>query len=148
MIQKLRTLLAFDYGTKKIGVAVGQELSASTTPLETLISTDEKPDWPAISKLIETWQPDALVVGIPLNMDGSEQDMTHSARRFANKLEGRYHLPVFGIDERLSSIEAKQIYYDFTKSGEPGSKNRNILLDSIAAELILQTFFSEQGKNE
>ncbi len=141
-----RTLLGFDYGTQQIGVAVGQELTATSTPLATLASRNENPDWDAITRLIETWRPAALVVGIPLNMDGTEQPMTESARRFARRLEGRYRLPVHLTDERLSTVEAGRLLREtVTDSGTRRSRRRREL-DEVAAHLILQTWFSQQAR--
>ncbi len=140
-MKQSRTLLGFDYGSKKIGVAVGQELTRSSTPLKTLRNSGGDPDWRAIGELIEQWRPAALVVGIPLNMDGSEQPMTAAARRFVRRLEGRYGLPVHAADERLSSIEAGQLMYEAT-AGDRGSRRR-LGVDEVAATVILQTFFSQ-----
>ncbi len=137
-----RTVLGFDFGSKYIGVAVGQELTGDATPLETLHAVGDKPDWDGITRLIETWRPAALVVGIPLQMDGSEQDMTHAARRFARQLEGRFHLPVHPVDERLSSIEAEQLIYERADSDSRRARRRRGI-DAIAAQVILQTWFSE-----
>ncbi len=137
-----RTLLAFDYGHKKIGVAVGQELTASARPLCTLSARHGDPDWTAIGELIQQWRPAALVVGLPLQLDGSEQDTTHAARRFANRLRGRYHLPVYFADERLSSMVALQVLRD----QYPERKGRRQGVDAVAAQLILETFFSH-GEN-
>lgn len=141
-----RTLLAFDFGTKKIGVAVGQELTSSSSALPVLRSRDEAPDWEGITKLIEQWQPDALVVGIPLNMDGSENAMTHKAKRFSNRLAGRYGLPVFPADERLTTREAARDRYD--PHNQRGHKRAHqyrghMEVDSVAAQIILETFFSQ-----
>lgn len=137
-----RTLLGFDYGSRKIGVAVGQELTGSSTPLATLRNSGNDPDWDAIARLIAEWRPAALVVGIPLNMDGTEQPMTAAARRFARRLEGRYGLPVHHADERLSSIEAGQLMHDEARGG--GRGRRRLGVDEVAAHVILQTFFSQQ----
>jgi len=104
-----RTLLGFDYGDKKIGVAVGQELTASAHPLTTLYALSGQPDWEAISHLISHWRADALIVGLPLNLDDSEQRISKAARRFANRLWGRYQLPVYLADERLSSRGAAML---------------------------------------
>ena len=101
-----RTLLGFDYGKKRIGVAVGQKLTATATPAETLHSSNDQPDWAGIARLIETWRPQALVVGLPLHMDGTEHALTEAAREFGRALEQRFDLPVHLIDERLTSIEA------------------------------------------
>jgi putative Holliday junction resolvase len=126
-----RTLLGFDFGTRRIGVAVGQELTRTATALTTLNSRDGGPDWAAITRLIEEWQPDALVVGLPLNLDGSESESSRLARRFGNRLAGRYNLPVFTADERLSSSEAE------TLLAEQGRFDKADI-DRLAAQLILQ----------
>lgn len=136
MSHKPRVLLGFDFGTRRIGVAVGQELTATATALETLPSRDGGPDWAGISRLIEQWQPDALVLGLPLNLDGSEHEITRLARRFGNRLHGRYNLPVYTIDERLSSAEAEQLLAG--KSHDKGD------VDKLAAQLILESWLSSQ----
>lgn len=134
-----RTLLGFDYGMRKIGVAVGQELTGTSSPVTVLRHLGGGPDWAAITRLIEQWRPDGLVVGIPLNMDGSEQPMTSAARRFARRLAGRYGLPVHEADERLSSRAAAELIH------EPGSGSRSRRgLDEVAAHVILQTYMSEK----
>ncbi len=135
----LRTLLGFDFGTQKIGVAIGQELTETATPLETVRVINSKPDWQAITRLFDTWQPDAAVVGIPLNMDDSKQAMTQAALRFQRQLQGRYNLPVYGADERLTSKEAENILYANGKRG----KIRTGEIDPIAASLILKTWMQD-----
>ena len=131
-----QTLLGFDYGRKRIGVAVGQQITRSATALTTVRARDGKPDWPAISHLIEEWKPDALVVGIPYHMDGTEQDMTHAARRFSRQLEGRYRLPVYPADERLTSY--------IVESSLPGNSNAHQDIDPLAARLILQDWLQQK----
>ncbi len=128
-------LLGFDYGNKKIGVAVGQSLTGAARPLKTVVVKDNKPDWREISRIIDTWQPAALVVGLPLTMEGGEQDMTKAARRFGRQLRGRYHLPVHTMDERLSSNAAGRL------QREKGGNMRK--LDPVAAQLILETWLAE-----
>ncbi len=135
------TFLGFDFGMKRIGIATGQNLTFTTTSLEVLPATDGKPDWDLISRLIDTWRPDALIVGIPLSMDGGENDMTHAARRFGNRLRERYHLPVYLIDERLSSREAEQL---LATPGKRRSKTGTQRVDAVAAQVILQTWMAEQ----
>jgi putative Holliday junction resolvase len=141
-----RTLLGFDYGTRKMGVAVGQELTGTSRPLVTLRHIGGGPDWDAVTRLIEQWRPDGLVVGIPLNMDGTEQPMTAAARRFARRLAGRYRLPVYEADERLSSRAAGDFIH------EAGAERRRHGVDEVAAHVILQTYMSgvesEQRKDE
>ena len=129
------TLLGFDYGPAKIGVAVGQTLTGTASPLTTLRAIQQKPDWEGIGQLIDTWQPEALIVGLPFNMDDTEAEIAQRARRFARQLKGRYHLPVHMVDERLTSLEAKQQLSRRPKKIEE--------LDAIAAKLILETWLSE-----
>ena len=138
-----RTFLGFDFGTQKIGVAVGQELTATATPLQIVRVINLKPDWLTITEIFNTWRPDAAVVGIPLNMDDSEQSMTQSALRFQRQLEGRYQLPVYGADERLTSREATSILYSGGKLGKIQAGE----VDPVAAQLILETWLQEH-KNE
>jgi len=126
------TLLGFDYGRKRIGVAVGQRLTATATALTTVRAREGKPDWPAISRLVAEWQPQALVVGIPYHMDGSEQNMTRDAQRFCRQLEGRYGLPVYRAEERLSSY--------IVEAGLPAGDRE---IDPLAAQVILQDWLQQ-----
>lgn len=143
-----RTLLGFDYGKRRIGVAVGQELTATAGPLETVNAIAGKPDWEAITRLINDWRADALVVGLPLNMDDSEQEMTRAARRFANQLKGRYHLPVFMIDERLTSVAAEGMLAEVPGGGKRiNAGKRRQLVDQLAAQVILTSFFNQQAND-
>jgi len=130
-----QTLLGFDFGKKRTGVAVGQSLTGTATGLTTLQSQRNKPDWSAIEALIKEWQPNALVVGIPVHMDGKEQDMTLAARKFARQLEGRFQLPVHEADERLSSAEAELSL---------GSNAEKEDIDREAARIILQSWLGSQ----
>lgn len=134
---KPRVLLGFDFGIKRIGVAVGQELTRTARALETLSSPDGGPDWSGISRLIEQWHPDALVVGLPLNLDGSEHEVSRLAQRFGNRLKGRYNLPVFTIDERLSSVEAER------QLAEQGRFDK-AAVDREAARIILESWLAQQ----
>ena len=133
-----RIFLGFDFGTKRIGVAVGQELTRSARALETLKSRDGGPDWAGISRLIEQWHPAALVLGLPLNLDGSDHEITRLARRFGNRLRGRYNLPVYTIDERLSSAEAE------TLLAQQGRFDKEAV-DKVAAQVILQSWLEQQS---
>jgi len=146
-ISKTRTLLAFDYGLKRIGVAVGQELTGTATALVTLRATDGKPDWAAITRLIEQWQPDALLVGLPLNMDGTFHDLSYRAQRFGNQLHGRYNLRAYFMDERLSSLEAER-ELKAGSSKKPGKKSRKVQaadIDKVAAKVILESWLMQQA---
>lgn len=139
---EVQTILAFDYGTKRIGVAVGQTLTASARALTTLKNINHnKPDWPALEKLFTQWQPQLCVVGLPLTMDGDEQVMTARARRFANQLHGRFGVQVETMDERLSSYEAEQILAE--KHSHRGYNKAEI--DSTAAELILKSWLQSHS---
>ncbi len=131
------TLLGFDYGTVRIGVAVGQTVTGTAKPLTTLPCHNGQPDWIAIGKLIDEWQPQRLVVGLPLHMDASEQDMTERARRFGNQLKGRYNLPVEMADERLTSREAE------AELEARGGKFDKAGIDALAAALILQSWLDQ-----
>ncbi|WP_341708173.1 Holliday junction resolvase RuvX [Halopseudomonas sp.] len=138
-----RRAMAFDYGTRQIGVAVGQTLTGSAEPLTNLRARDGVPDWDQIAKLIREWEPNVLVVGLPLNMDGSASDMSERAARFARRLNGRFQLPVETVDERLSTFEAKQ---HLKSQGRTPSSYRDDPVDSLAAALLLQTWLSSQSK--
>jgi putative Holliday junction resolvase len=135
-----RVLLGFDYGTSSIGVAVGQELTGTARGLTAVKAYDGKPDWAAVTRVIEEWRPALLIVGLPLNMDGTEHEVTTAARRFGNQLAGRYNLPVETIDERLTSIEAEGILAE-TGHMRPSKSD----VDKLAAELILQTWLDERA---
>ena len=132
-----RLVMAFDFGSRRIGVAVGQEMLGSTTPLEPLTARDGIPDWAVISRLLQEWEPDLLVVGLPLNMDDTESEMSRRARKFANRLHGRYGLPFEMVDERGSTREAKAIAH---ARGHKGNYRQHGV-DGIAAQLILAGFF-------
>ncbi|MCG6896717.1 MAG: Holliday junction resolvase RuvX [Thiocapsa sp.] len=136
----MTALLGFDFGQRKIGVAVGQTLTGSANPLVTLRSRNGKPDWEGIQALVSEWSPGALVVGLPFNMDDSEVDWSPQVHRFARQLHGRFGLAVHLIDERLTSIEARHQTRD-----RPGARflgQRDI--DAVAAALILETWLCEQ----
>lgn len=127
---KHNTLLGFDFGMRRIGVAVGQMITRTANPVAVLNARDGVPNWGHVQELIDTWNIDAIVVGIPLNMDGSKQPVTFAAQRFANKLSSRYGLPVYTVDERLTTVEAK--------------RHQQTELDSYAAKLILEQWLREQ----
>jgi putative Holliday junction resolvase len=135
-----RTFLGFDFGMKNIGVAVGQEITHTASPLTVIKAREGIPNWDQIQALITEWQPHQLIVGLPLNMDGSEQEMTAAARRFGNRLNGRFHLPVDLQDERLSTFEALE---QLGIKSKMQSNNRDDV-DRISAQLILQSWLNEQ----
>ena len=133
----MATLLGFDYGHRKIGIAVGQTLTRSATPLVTLRAQKNQPDWQGIARLIQDWTPTALVVGLPFHMDDREAQVAPEARRFARQLDGRFGLPVHLVDERLTSKEARSRLARRPKRIE--------VLDALAAALILETWLHDDG---
>jgi putative Holliday junction resolvase len=126
---------------KFIGVAVGQELTGTASPLGSVKATDGIPNWPQLSKFLDDWQPDLLVVGLPLNMDGSEQPLTSSARKFGNRLANKTKLVVKFQDERLTTVDAKQRL--FADGGYKNLKKDNI--DAESARLIIQSYFDNHS---
>lgn len=132
----MAVLLGFDYGTHKIGIAVGQSLTGTATPLETLGMVREKPDWTRIGLLLDEWRPEALVVGHPFEMSGREADNAEGAKRFARQLHGRYRLPVHMADERLTSREA------WARLGNEANRDPT-RVDALAAKLILETWLND-----
>lgn len=135
-----KVLLGFDFGMKRIGVAIGQTVTQTARPLATLSAKAGEPNWQALEKLLKKWLPDALVVGIPLNMDGSNQAITFAAKNFADHLRSRYALPVFEIDERLTTKAAREEI--FTNRGFKALQDGQV--DRVAAQLILQNWFAEK----
>ncbi|NJD00734.1 Holliday junction resolvase RuvX [Candidatus Erwinia dacicola] len=132
-----QTLLSFDFGTKSIGVAIGQQLTGTARPLAALKANDGVPDWNKIEALLKEWQPDRVVVGLPLNMDGTEQPLTARARKFSNRLHGRFGVQVDLHDERLSTVEARAEIFE--RGGFRAlSKGR---VDSLSAVIILESWF-------
>lgn len=133
------TLLAFDFGTRRIGVAVGNTVSATARPLTTI--NDERNDvrFTTIAALLHEWQPVALVVGLPCNDDGTPHEMTSRCRRFASQLKGRFNLPTILVDERYTSAAASSA---LDEAGIHGRKQKS-LLDQYAAQQILQAYFDE-----
>ena len=127
------SLLGFDFGQQRIGVAVGQQVTGTATAICTVQSRDGKPDWDAISGLIKEWQPDTLVVGLPLHADGEESEISLAARKFARQLEGRYRLPVHTMNEYLSSQAARELQQQNRQAGKTE-------IDAIAARIILQNW--------
>lgn len=139
------TLLGFDYGLKRIGVAVGQELTGTANALTTIRATDGKPDWDAITHLIEQWQPDAVVVGLPLNMDGTYHELSYRAKRFGNQLHGRYNLRAHFVDERLSSLEAERLLSEKPLQHKKARKPQAADIDKMAARVILESWLAQQS---
>ncbi|CAX61201.1 MULTISPECIES: Holliday junction resolvase RuvX [Erwinia] len=131
------TLLAFDFGTKSIGVAIGQQLTGTARPLAALKAQDGTPDWNKIEALLKEWEPDRVVVGLPLNMDGTEQPLTARARKFANRIHGRFGVQVDLHDERLSTVEARAELFE--RGGFRALSKGSV--DSLSAVIILESWF-------
>jgi len=134
--------MAFDFGLRQIGVATGNTVLGTTTALPVLRARDGVPDWEALARLVQEWEPDVLVVGDPLHMDGAPSELGKRARRFARQLHGRLGLPVEMADERLSSFEAKQ---QRRNSGHRGDFRQDPV-DSDAAGVILRTWLQESSR--
>lgn len=132
-----QTLLSFDFGTKSIGVAIGQQLTGTARPLAALKANDGVPDWNKIEALLKEWQPERVVVGLPLNMDGTEQPLTARARKFANRLHGRFGVQVDLHDERLSTVEARAELFE--RGGFRALSKGSV--DSLSAVIILESWF-------
>ena len=127
------TIVAFDFGLSRIGIAVGQAVTRTATGLTTLVARGGMPDWSHVDALIREWRPARLVVGLPLNMDGTMSDMAEAARAFAGDLEKRFNLPVDLCDERLTSFEARGL------SADPDERH------AVAARLIAETYLKERS---
>ena len=136
-------ILAFDYGEKRIGVAIGQAVTGTANPIDALAARNGEPDWQRVEALLSEWQPAFVVVGLPLNMDDTEQLLTKRAKKFANRVHGRFGIEVKLIDERLSSVAAREEL--FAQEGYRGLQKHSI--DSLAACHILETRFRENASH-
>jgi putative Holliday junction resolvase len=143
MRQTQDTFLGFDFGTKKIGVAVGQLTTATANSLQTLRSPNEAPNWQAIEGLVKEWQPAGFVVGISRQHDGTDNPVTSRMLKFCRQLNGRFNLPVHQQDEMLSTFEAKQLLFDDV---HVNATKLWAVQDELAAQLILQTWLNGQER--
>lgn len=132
-----RTLMGFDFGTKSIGIAIGQEVSGTASPLSAVPAKDGIPNWDSIKRVLDDWQPDLLVVGLPLNMDGTNQEVTFKAKKFAKRLHGMFGYTVEVHDERLTTTDAKARLFD--EGGYRNLEKGNV--DSMSAQIILESYF-------
>lgn len=137
MPERQHVALGFDFGTQRIGVAVGQTVTQTARPLTIIPVRKSQPDWMAIEALIQQWHPTVLVVGLPLDKDGSEQAVTKAARQFAEALNQRFQLPVEQVDERYSSVAARSV-------AREQSRSSNERIDDLAAQIILQDWLQRQ----
>lgn len=135
-----RSLMGFDFGTRSIGIATGQEVTGTASPLTSLKANDGIPDWAQLEKILKEWQPDLLIVGLPLNMDGTEQEMTVRARKFGQRLHGRFGFQVEFKDERLTTTDAKARLFEQGGYKALG-KSR---VDAVSAQLILESWMESQ----
>lgn len=131
------TVLGFDYGTKSIGIAIGQSLTGTGNPIGSIKAVDGIPKWEEIGMLIEEWQPDIVVVGLPLNMDGTEQEITQRAKKFANRINGRFGVKIATQDERLTTADAKARLFE---SGGYKALTKG-QVDAMSAVLIIESYF-------
>ncbi len=134
------TVLGFDYGKKRIGLATGQTITNSATPCKTIKQIDGNPDWQAIDAEIQQWKPQKLIVGMPYHTDGSENKMTAAARHFCYELKKRFKLPVFEVNEALSSQQAEEIL----KKNIKINKQNKHEIDRMAAAIIVQRWLDRQ----
>lgn len=137
MAKPIKTVIGFDFGTHWTGVAVGQTLTRQASPLGAVKSND----WKGIERILREWQPQVLVVGLPLNMRGEHQEMSQRAQRFGRQLEGRFGIKTVLIDERLTTREAYQLAI------EKQRKKSKTEIDSLAAALITESWLREQAKH-
>ena len=136
------TVLAFDFGTRRIGVAVGEMMLGIARPLTTITAEANEARFTAIGKLVAEWQPSSLLVGLPLSLDGEPTEMTDRCRRFARQLEARYRLPVLLVDERLSSTSADERLRGLGRDW----RQRKATVDAEAAAIILQSHFDQSHR--
>lgn len=132
-------VMAFDFGTQKMGMAVGQALTGTASPLPLFAMRDGIPDWVALLKLIQDWQPELCLVGLPLNMDDSESELSTRARKFARRLRHHTNLPVLMMDERLSTRDAREAV------SQIGQRRRGKMpsADAMAAVLLAESWFRD-----
>ncbi|MEH6456631.1 MAG: Holliday junction resolvase RuvX [Cocleimonas sp.] len=140
----MSVVIAFDFGLKRTGVAVGNTVIGSATPECTLSSKDEQPDWDGISKLFKEWQPSQIVVGMPIELDGSENPLKKRIDRFCNQIEGRYNVSVDQENEQFTSIEAAQRLKQLRQSGRKQKVSKDEV-DKIAAAIILENWMKRNA---
>ena len=141
MLESGAVVLGFDYGGRRIGVAVGQSITGTATALAVVANTPQGPDWPAVDKLVREWRPAQLLIGLPLTLSGDEQLASQNARAFGRALGERYRLPVFGHDERYTSRAAGAAFADARSRGTARRKDA-ALLDAQAARLIVEGYLA------
>lgn len=143
-----RTIVAFDYGLRRIGIAVGNTLTSTAAPLETVRARDGEADWPAIAAILRSYAPDICLVGIPYNMDGSETHLTPKVREFAARLAEIGRAEVVLVDERLSSRAAQEVLRERRETGQLKHRVRNGDVDRMAATILLQQWLHECASHD
>jgi putative Holliday junction resolvase len=138
-------VLSFDYGLRRIGVAVGNTLTGTAEALATVAAQDGRPDWPALDRLIADWRPAAIVAGVPYNARGGDTRLAKAALRFADELGGRYGIEVYRVDERLTSREAEDSFRELRRSGAKARRVRRGEIDREAARLLLLQWLRGPG---
>jgi putative Holliday junction resolvase len=138
---QITSILGFDYGAKRIGVATGQTITRTATPITTINAVHGSPDWAGIQKLIDQWKPDALIVGIPYFLDGKESEMTKTVQNFCDELEKRFTKPILKVNETLSSYEAEETLKKNMKIGKHNKQE----IDKMAAAVIVQSWLDQQN---
>ena len=139
----MNTLLGIDFGLRRIGLATGQTLTGSATPLSTLDNRHDQTNWADLDKVIDEWKPDAIVIGLPLNRDGSDHALTKTVRQFRDTLSQRYNGPIHWQDERGSSLEAESSLSHQRAAGDLRRKVKKEDIDKLAAAIILQRWLDK-----
>lgn len=140
MTSIITSVLGFDYGKKRIGIATGQTITCSANPVKTINQVNGNPDWPAIASEIRQWNPQALIVGMPYHTDGSENKMTSTVKQFCYELEKRFTLPVIQVNEALSSYQAEEMLREKLKINQHNKHE----IDRMAAAVIVQSWLDTQ----
>ncbi|WP_343598063.1 Holliday junction resolvase RuvX [Acinetobacter sp.] len=137
-----KLIMAFDFGTQKMGMAVGQSAIQSSNPLALFPMKDGVPDWTALLKIVGQWQPQLFLVGLPLNMDDSESELSLRARKFARRLRHQTNIETWMVDERLTTREAREELQEFQRKGQ----GKRLAADSLAAKLMIESwYYDPQG---
>ncbi|MAW24312.1 MAG: Holliday junction resolvase RuvX [Cellvibrionales bacterium TMED47] len=144
---KHQTIMAFDYGLRQIGVAHGQTLTANAEGIGILQASDGVPNWDDVKAMLNEWKPNLILVGLPLNMDGSESELSRLARKFARRLQGRFNVDALMVDERLTSQDAKSSLRD-PSSNKKSNKIDLTKIDHLAAALILQSWLDQPNMGQ
>ena len=142
MSPSTKQLIAFDFGLRQIGLATGNTISSIASELATISAKQGKPSWQEIETFIKEWKPDLCLVGLPLNMDGTESELSAKARKFARQIEGRFGLKIEMVDERLSSFEAKG---QAKETGHRGDY-KTAPIDALAAKILVEQWLQQNNK--